>query len=78
MNEHIYKLFRDYDRSESKLIQRRDIEFPVGTKVYSKLTDTSATVIGGSLYADQVNTTSGHMGWRNLERANDSNDEASK
>lgn len=74
MSKHIYKLFSNYDTAHFNLEQRRNIEFPIGTKVKCRFSDYEAVVIEGSLYADQVNTTMGHMGWRSLEKSNDATD----
>lgn len=67
-SDKIYNLFGAYDRAAFNLIQRRNRDFPAGTKVLSRISNTQATVINGSLYPDQVNTDRGHMGWRSLEK----------
>lgn len=60
------KLFRAYDKAEHELIKRRDEEFPEGTKVMFAGMQTE--VIPGSLYADQINTKFGHLGWSNAKK----------
>ena len=64
----IAKMFAEYHRAQAKLIQKREELFPIGCRVRCKLTHLEATVIEGSLYAGQINTTSGHWGWVSLER----------
>jgi hypothetical protein len=70
MDKQTMKLFGDYDFAWFKLAQARHRLFPPGTKVKCKLTGRTAIVTEGSLYADQVNTASGHMSWRYLEETN--------
>lgn len=71
MNDKKYildKLFHAYDKAEHDLIKIRDEEFPVGTRVKSRIDpDMEATVCDGSLYAHQINTEWGHMSWRYLD-----------
>lgn len=62
----IMQLHAAYWKAESALAKSRNELFPVGSKVRSIMTNTEATIIEGSLYADQVNTTAGHMGWISL------------
>ena len=66
------KLFRAYDKAEYELSQRRDIEFPAGTKVFFAGFETEVTP--GSLYPHQINTKMGHMSWRNAKRVTDQGD----
>ena len=67
MSPEIKKLHLQYQRAEGALTKKRDWLFPVGTQVISDNTGYYATVIGGSLYPDQINTTIGHIAWKNAK-----------
>lgn len=62
------KLFREYERAAWKLVEERNREFPIGTKVSCKILSMVVTVVSGSLYPDQINTTIGHMSWCTIEK----------
>lgn len=67
----LQKLLIRYEKAAYDLCNERDRLFPVGAKVLSKFTGLRATVINGSLYPDQVNTTLGHCSPNALEVTND-------
>lgn len=52
------------------MIDARDKEFPVGTKVINTWGEV-ATVKDGSLYPHQINTSIGHMNWRMADKINE-------
>ena len=72
MTEHSYskaqilKAHTEYWKASSKISELRAKIYPARVKVRSLISNTEATVIEGSLYPDQVNTTKGHMGWLHL------------
>jgi hypothetical protein len=67
----LQKLLYQYEKAAHALCSERDKLFPIGSKVRSKWTDLTATVIAGSLYPDQVNTTMGHNSPYSLEVINE-------
>lgn len=66
-HDELKKLERAYDKAASKLRTLRDEIYPIGTKGRCKISGFRAAVISGSLYPDQIRTTSGHMSWRHFE-----------
>lgn len=69
-NKAIDKAFRAYDKAEHELIKLRDSEYPPGTMVKFGIMDWIVHVQAGSLYPDQVLTSSGHVSWRHLKKVN--------
>ena len=71
MKTDLSKLSAKYHRASAELAAERNRVFPYGARVRSKLTGLTATVISGSLYPDQVNTTIGHLNPHFLEIINE-------
>ena len=71
MKTELQKLTAQYWKVAGELMIERDKLFPIGSKVRSKISGRTATVIEGSLYPDQVNTTMGHNSPQSLEVINE-------
>lgn len=73
-NNDIDKLHHAYDKAWHAMVKKRDEVYTPGTIVKSRINpEFTVKVIEGSLYADQVNTTYGHMSWRYLDKTEQSN-----
>lgn len=62
------QLHNDYCQAEGLLRKEVNALYPINTVGRCNVTGLSCRVTGNSLYADQINTTLGHMSWHNFEK----------